>query len=129
MQLARPYTHPGYDHREKLRVPPQPFRNVEEAWFWTMGALQARREGANSPRGRGAPRPCEPDDIVRCLDGLYRRKRIDLGHARVLRTWGERGIPPRRHHAAEHAEARLWEEAMALLEWPLRVRGIVVPPG
>ena len=25
---------------------PEPFRDAEEAWFWTMAALTARREGA-----------------------------------------------------------------------------------
>ena len=60
-----------------------------------------------------------------CLDSLYRRKRIDLAHARVLRAWGERGIAPDARLPAERAEARLWAEAMDLLDWPLRVRGIV----
>ncbi len=91
-----------------------------------MAALIARHEGGSRPGGRGVPRPCDPDDVVRCLDGLYRRKRNDISHARVLRAWGERGFPPDGHRAAERIEARLWQEAMALLEWPLRVRGIVV---
>ncbi len=57
----------------------QPFRDAEEAWLWTMAALMARREGARFRANQGLiVRPCEPDDVVKCLDGLYRRRRIDL---------------------------------------------------
>jgi hypothetical protein len=67
----------------------QPFRDAEEAWLWTMAALMARREGARFKANQGLiTRPCEPDDVVKCLDGLYRRRRIDLVHARILRIWG-----------------------------------------
>ena len=73
----------------------EPFATAEEAWFWTMAALIARHDGARISAGRGAViRPCEPDDIVKCLDRLYRQRRIDLQHARILRIWGERGTAP-----------------------------------
>jgi len=94
MQPVRVYVHPGFERRSYSGIPPEPFRNAEQAWFWTMAALLARHEGGSNPGGRGVPRPCDPDDVVRCLDGLYRRKRIDISHARVLRAWGERGMPP-----------------------------------
>ena len=61
----------------------EPFRDAEEAWLWTMAALMARREGARYTANQGrVVRPCEPDDVVKCLDGLYRQRRIDLVHAR-----------------------------------------------
>lgn len=126
MQPARAYVHPGFERPAAGRIPPEPFDSAEHAWFWTMAALLARHEGGTRPGGRGVPRPCEPDDVLRCLDGLYRRKRIDIAHARVLRTWGERGLAPDPHRATETTAARLWAEAMTLLEWPLRVRGIVL---
>ena len=125
MLCARAFPHPGEAERKPVRsVPTEPFRNAEQAWLWTMAALLARHAGASRPGG-GVPRPCEPDDVILCLDGLYRRKRIDLAHARVLRTWGERGMPPDGRLPAERREARLWAEAMDLLDWPLRVRGII----
>ncbi len=112
--------------RDGLLRASQPFRSVEEAWFWTMAALTARREGARSVAGRGrVPRPCEPDDVVRCLDVLYRRRRIDLMHARILRIWGERQVSPNPEVAGERSDWRLWQEAMDRLEWPLRMKGIV----
>lgn len=105
---------------------PEPFRNAEEAWHWTMAALVARRDGARCRAGLGAkPRPCEPDDVVKCLDQLYRRRRIDLVHARVLRIWGERQSAPNPAHATERCDWRIWREALERLEWPLRVKGIV----
>ncbi len=131
MQSIRVYAHPGFERKDLRGIPPEPFRSAEQAWFWTMAALLARHEGGTGsrPSGQGrVPRPCEPDDVVRCLDGLYRRKRIDIAHARVLRTWGERGVRPDRQRPSERIDARLWAEALALLEWPLRVRGIVVVP-
>ena len=105
------------------------FRNAEEAWFWTMAALTARRDGARIVSGAGlVQRPCEPDDVVKCLDRLYRQRRIDLQHARILRIWGERQQAPDPRAPREGGDARLWREAMARLDWPLRVKGIVEGP-
>jgi len=107
-------------------TPLERFPSAEEAWFWTMAALVARREGARSTAGLGpVRRPCEPDDVVRCLDRLYRQRRIDLAHARVLRFWGERQRPPNPRYRNERCDWRLWREAMDRLEWPLRVKGII----
>ncbi len=104
----------------------EPFRSAAEAWFWTMAALAARREGARLSSGLGrVPRPCEPDDVVRCLDALYRARRVTLAHARVLRVWGDRQVAPSPACVAERAEAALWQEACERMEWPLRVKGIV----
>jgi hypothetical protein len=104
----------------------QPFRNAEDVWLWTMAALIARREGARYTANKGlVSRPCDPDDVVKCLDGLYRQHRIDLAHARILRIWGERQMAPSMAVAAERHDYRLWSEALERLEWPLRVKGIV----
>ena len=105
----------------------QPFHSAEEAWLWTMAALQARRDGARYTADRGRlSRPCEPDDVILCLDALYRRKRIALAHARVLRVWGLRQMPPNPTYEMECYDFRLWQEALERLDWPLRVKGIVV---
>src|SRR4051812_15671037 len=83
----------------------EPFRSAEEAWFWTMAALMARRDGARYTANQGrVSRPCEPDDVVKCLDGLYRRRRIDLVHARILRIWGERQAAPNPAFAGERCD-------------------------
>ena len=104
----------------------QPFESAEHAWLWTMAALIARREGARYTANKGAvARPCDPDDVVKCLDALYRRRRIDLVHARILRIWGERQVAPNPAYAEERCDWRLWREALGRLEWPLRIKGIV----
>ncbi|WP_424811453.1 hypothetical protein [Roseococcus sp. YIM B11640] len=104
----------------------EPFASADEAWFWTMSALVARRDGARFAAGKGSVvRPCEPDDVVKCLDRLYRQRRIELAHARVMRIWGERGSAPSPRYPRERGDYRLWREAMNRLEWPLRVKGIV----
>jgi len=102
----------------------EPFRSAEQAWFWTMAALVARHEG----RARSAAairRNCEPDDVIRCLDTLYRSRRITLAHARILRLWGERQIAPDPNYDSERTEWHLWDEALRRLEWLLRVKGII----
>jgi hypothetical protein len=102
------------------------FTSAEEAWLWTMGCLMARRQGARVTANKGlVNRPCDADDVVKCLDTLYRRRRIDLLHARILRIWGERQMPPNPAFMAEKSDWRIWREAMERLEWPLRVKGIV----
>jgi hypothetical protein len=100
-----------------------PFRSAEDAWFWTVAALWARHDGSRTARNPNAvSRPCDPDDVIKCIDELYRQRRIDLTHARILRIWGERQTAP---NAGVRNEWRLWREAISRLEWPLRVKGIV----
>jgi hypothetical protein len=106
------------------RVRAEPFHSAEQAWFWTMAALAARRDSTGRS-GTRTPRPCDPDDVVKCLDQLYRRRRIDLLHARILRIWGERQTAPNPAYASERCDAKIWREAIDRLEWPLRVKGIV----
>ncbi len=110
---------------EAFRTPAtEPFRSAEQAWLWTMAALMARRNGTGRSGHRQA-RPCDPDDVIKCLDQLYRRRRIDLTHARILRIWGERGAAPNPAYPLERCDWRIWREALDRLEWPLRVKGIV----
>ena len=112
--------------------PVAPFAGAEQAWFWTVGALAARRDGALAVRrdgahggGRRIPRPCEPDDVIRALDVLYRRGGIGLDHARALRRWGERRMAPDARLPSERADALLWAEALDRLDELLRAKGIV----
>lgn len=107
--------------------PEQRFTNAEEAWLWTMAALTARRDGARYTAGLGlVARPCDPDDIVKCLDTLYRQRRIDLTHARILRIWGERQTAPSKAIAAERHDHALWTSALERLASPLRLKGILL---
>lgn len=127
MPQPAPATGPSRPAPIRFDRPTQPFRDAEEAWLWTMAALVARREGARFSANKGAViRPCEPDDVVKCLDTLYRHRRIDLTHARILRIWGERQAAPNPAYAIERCDWRLWREALDRLEWSLRVKGIVV---
>src|SRR3954469_21663754 len=120
---------PGYASASRAAAKTEPFSSAEEAWFWTMAALVARRDGARIVAGAGlVTRPCEPDDVVKCLDRLYRQRRIDLQHARILRIWGERQQAPDPRYPREKGDWRLWREAMARMDWPLRVKGIIDGP-
>ena len=103
----------------------EPFGSVSAAWMWTMKMLAARRDGADAGFGSRGIRPCEPDDVVKALDRLYRQRRIDLAHARILRIYGERQEEPNVSIVSQRGDRRLWDEAMERLREPLRNRGIV----
>lgn len=111
--------------RRPLLSEAQPFRSAEAAWLWTMECIVARRGGSGEAFGIGANRPCEPDDVVKALDRLYRQRRLGLHHARIMRIWGEKGRAPLAYLTTEKADARIWSEAMRAMDTPLRARGIV----
>ena len=100
------------------------FPSAEEAWYWAVACLAARRGDCAPP----PPRPCRPEDVLHCLDRLYRRRRVQLVHVRIMRLWGERGRAPDPALTRERCDWRFWREAMDRLEWPLRECDIVAGP-
>jgi hypothetical protein len=103
---------------------PAPFLSAELAWFWTVAALRATALHTAPP-----PAGCRVEDVLRCLDRLYRSRRIDLLHARILRIWGAHGVAPNPARARERSDWRVWREALERLEGPLRDQGIVAGSG
>lgn len=110
-------------HRLPASAPGEPFGSAEEAFLWAMAALVARRDGLRGRTG-GITRPCEPDDVILCLDQLYGRRRLRPDHAHALRRGAERGGAP----DPADADAPLWREALERLEWLLTGKGIVLRP-
>lgn len=100
---------------------PQPFRTAEEAWYWTLACLAGRHGDGLPP----APRRFKPEDVLQCLDRLYRCRRVQLVHVRIMRLWGERARAPNPAYPRERCDWELWHEAMDRLDWQLRQRGIV----
>ncbi|MCB9996626.1 MAG: hypothetical protein H6869_09340 [Rhodospirillales bacterium] len=106
-----------------------PFESAEEAWFWFIQAQQAREDGARFSLGAGLfPRPCEPLDILKVLDRLYRNREITMDHALVLRHYGRRMMPPDEHRTKERRAHKLWIEALGAMEMVLVGKGIVAMP-
>jgi hypothetical protein len=106
----------------------QPFASTEEAWFWFIQAQQARNEGARFSAGLGlVRRPCEPLDILRVLDRLYRHRRLQMDHLMVLRHYGRRQMPPDARRPKEIRAHKLWVEALERIETVLERKGIVRP--
>ena len=87
-----------------------------------MALLEARHDPG---RAAPPPGPCRAEDVIKCLDELYRQRRVELLHARILRYWGRRGRAPDPGRAREKCDWRLWQEAIGRLDFPLRRRGIV----
>lgn len=103
-----------------------PFENVTEAWFWFIQAQQARNDGASFTAGMTqTPRPCEPMDILKVLDRLYRQRRLLRDHLLVLRHYGRRQMVPDPSRAKEVIADKLWREALERIEPVLIKKGIV----
>lgn len=103
-----------------------PFNNPEEVWFWFIEANQARLDGARYTAARGnVRRPCEPVDILRILDRLYRTRRLMMDHLRVMRFYGVRQMAPEGWRRSEARAATLWREAMRILEPVFISKGIM----
>lgn len=109
-----------------VTAPGTPFRTAEEAWFWFICAVEAREEGASPGKSRGnIPRPCEPLDIYKTLERIYRNRRLRFDHMRVLNYYGRRRLAPDAFQGRESDAHRLWREAMNELDVALQRRGIV----
>ena len=104
------------------------FGNAEEAWFWFMAANEARQNGARIVANEGLYlRPCEPTDILKICDRLRRHRRLDMHHFRVLHHYGLRMVAPDPYRSRESISARIWKEAMEILEEVFVAKGIVYP--
>ena len=103
-----------------------PFASTEEAWFWFVQAQEARSSGARIVAGRGTvPRPCEPLDMMREVDRLYRQRKLIRDHLHVLVHYGRRLMAPDPERRLESRASSLWREALAFLDPVLRQKGIV----
>jgi hypothetical protein len=103
-----------------------PFDSAEDAWFWFIQAQAARTDGARYAAGQGlCARPCEPVDILKILDTLYRQRRMLMDHLLVLRHYGRRMMPPDPRRPKEMRAHTLWREALERLHPVLVRKGIV----
>lgn len=103
-----------------------PFDNTVEAWFWFIKAQEAKNEGARFTAGLSlTPRPCEPTDILKILDKLYRNRRLERDHLLVLRHYGRRQLCPDPRRVKEVRADKLWKEAIDRIEPVLVRKGIV----
>lgn len=105
-----------------------PFETAEQAWFWFVQSWEARRDGARYMPGMSMlPRPCEPIDIMKVVDRLYRQRRLLPDHLRVLRHYGVREMAPDQRRSKEARAYDLWHEALERMEIVLIRKKIVVP--
>lgn len=112
--------------RQQDTSAPVPFDSAEEAWFWFIQSNDAKAEGARVRAGAGdVPRPCEPIDVLRALDRLYRQRQLVRDHLHVLAHYGRRLMAPDPHRYREMRACSLWKEALSRLDPVLRGKGIV----
>lgn len=103
-----------------------PFACTEDMWSWFIDANEARLEGARFRASQGnVRRPCEPVDILRILDRLYRTRRLSIEHLRVLKFYGIRRMRPEFWRSREARAATLWDQAMRIMEEPMIAKGII----
>ncbi len=104
-----------------------PFVSAEEAWFWFIAAQEAKTDGARFTAGLGLlPRPCEPLDILKVVDRLYRHRRLHREHLLVLRHYGRRRLAPDDTRIKEMRAHTLWHEALERIGEVLESKGIVL---
>ncbi len=102
------------------------FSSAEEAWFWFIQAQAARNDGARFSVGMGlVARPCEPIDILKVVDRLYRQRRLVMDHLLILRHYGRRLMPPDARRVKEVKAHGLWVEALERMTPILERKGIV----
>lgn len=106
-----------------------PFDSPECAWFWFIQAQQARDDGARIIMGLAdVPRPCEPIDIFKVVERLYRSRMLVMDHILVLRHYGRRLMPPDARRTREARAHKIWTEAFAHIGPVLERKGIVRLP-
>jgi hypothetical protein len=132
LRHTRTYREGQHTHAEKPRESLDsddgsvPFGSTEEAWFWFVQAQDARSSGARIVAGCGTvPRPCEPLDMMREVDRLYRQRKLIRDHLHVLVHYGRRLMAPDPERRLESRASSLWREALAFLDPVLRQKGIV----
>jgi len=102
-----------------------PFDSGEEAWFWSVQAQDAKAAGARVVAGRGlVQRPCEPADVLRVVDRLYRNRQLVRDHLHVLVHYGRRLSAPDPERHREQRAHLLWREAFDRIVPVLRQKGI-----
>lgn len=105
---------------------PMPFGSGEEAWFWFIRTEKARADGARGDARQHAERPCEPDDIYRCVSRLFRESVLYPRHLEVLGEYGFLDRTPFPDLDGEVIDWMIWTDAMDVIEPSLKRRGIVV---
>jgi len=115
-----------YSPKPQPDIDTTPFESAVDVWFWFIQAQEARNEGARFTAGMSlTPRPCEPTDILKILDRLYRNRRLQRDHLLVLRHYGRRQLPPDPRRIKEVRAHQLWKEALERMEPVLVRKGIV----
>lgn len=115
-----------YSPKHQPEMDTVPFESAVETWFWFIKAQEAKNEGARFTAGLSiTPRNCEPTDILKILDNLYRNRRLVRDHLLVLRHYGRRQIPPDPRRIKEVRAHKLWKEALDRIEPVLVRKGIV----
>ena len=122
-----PYTsYTNYEEQKVQKSEMHLFADAEEAWFWFIAAQEARNDGARFVAGAGLyRRPCEPIDILKVLDRLYRARKLERRHFMVLRHYGRRHMAPDPRRVKEKRAAVLWDEALTIMSPLLEEKGII----
>ena len=112
--------------RPQCAAPARPFASAAEAWFWYVRCRKARRDGARfEAAGSSWQRPCDPDDVQRVLNRLYRRGAVAKIHLATLARFGAAERAPDPRCEDELIFVGPWDEALDRLATPLKEKGIV----
>ena len=95
-----------------MKTPPSSFASADEAWLYLLSEVK-----------KGKPLQYPATEIFKVVERLYQKQTIDREDLWLMRVWGRRGCAPTPWH---HGPRRVWNKAMAHMEFALREKGIVV---
>ena len=102
------------------------YDDAEHAFFSMVDNQRAKADGANFKNSyRSFQRPGAGIDTQKVIERLYRQHYLTHDHIRVLRFYGIRNMRPDERREKEYKAAKLWDEAMKIIQKELEAKGMV----
>lgn len=98
------------------------FQNAEQLWFWFLYSKSVQNSFVRN-RNSCTKRPCELIDVETLITKLYLSGQLTEEQLCVMKKFGDRRRAPHQYVWAENRAARLWNQAMTVIESAAKQRG------
>ena len=93
------------------------FSSIDELWFSFMRIYGFLKQSDDGPCSDFSAKDVQMyKEILSILDKIFRTRRLLIDHLRVLRFYGQKGMPPRLYVAKEARAHTLWVRGLEVLE-------------
>lgn len=97
------------------------FQSAEQLWFWFLYSKSLQNGFA---RNRGnSKRVCEVLDVETLITKLYLAGQLSNQQLDIMKKFGDRRRAPHQYNWAENYAAKLWNDAMGIIEQAATERG------